>query len=63
VAGLRNGLYASKRKRGKYKAVDEGYWIFLKPNSLKKGSHKIPSFTSCETGVISLDVHHTLKVV
>ena len=49
--------------KGKYKAVGEGYWIFLKPNNLKKGTHEIPSFASCETGVLSLDVHHILRVV
>ncbi len=36
--------------KGKYKAVGEGYWIFLKPNSLRKESHQMPSFASFKTG-------------
>lgn len=48
--------------KGKYKAVGEGYWVFLKPNTLTKGNHEMPAFASCETGVLSLDVHHTLNV-
>lgn len=35
--------------KGKYKAVGEGYWVFLKPNSLTKGNHEMPAFASCET--------------
>lgn len=51
-------------KKGKYKkAVCEGYWVFLEPNTLTKGLHTIPSFASCATGVLSLNVRHTLNVV
>jgi len=49
--------------KGKYKAVGEGYWIFLKPNSLRKGSHQMPAFASCKTGELSLKVHHNIDII
>jgi len=49
--------------KGKYKAVGEGYWIFLKPNSLIKGSHQMPAFASCKTGELSLKVHHHIDII
>jgi len=54
---------SKKIVKGKYKAVGEGYWIFLKPNSLKNGNHEMPAFASCETGELSLNVHHTLNII
>src|SRR5215208_249667 len=46
--------------KGKYKAVSEGYWIFLKPNSLRKGKHRMLAFASCKTSELSLKVNHHL---
>ena len=49
--------------KGRYKkTVGEGYWIFLKPNTLSKGKHEIPAFASCKMQVLSLAVSHTLNV-
>jgi hypothetical protein len=49
--------------KGNYKAVGEGYWIFLKPNSLKKGNHQMSSFASCKTGELSLEVRQYIDII
>lgn len=49
--------------RGKYKAVAEGYWVFLKPNSLTKGLHHMPAYASCKKGELSLEVHQNMNIV
>ena len=49
--------------KGNYKAVVEGYWVFLKSNSLKKGSHQMPSFASCNTGKLSLEVRQYINII
>jgi hypothetical protein len=50
-------------KKGKYKAISDGYWLFLKPNSLEKGTHVIETFGSCQTGRLSLEIHHTIDII
>jgi hypothetical protein len=49
-------------KPGKYKALSDGYWLFLEPNELEKGSHKIETLGSCATGLIQLEIHHSLEI-
>jgi hypothetical protein len=49
--------------KGKYKAVCEGYWIFLKPNSLSSGTHEMPSYATCKKGELSLDVRQHLEII
>jgi hypothetical protein len=45
--------------KGKYKAVCDGWWLFTK---LEKGKHEIHSFASCASGVLALEVNHSLNV-
>ena len=49
-------------KKGKYNAVIDGYWLFIKPNTLTKRDYQINSFTSCKTGILSLNVNHNLTI-
>lgn len=49
-------------RKGKYKAIGDGYWIFLKPNELETGLHDIHTFASCESGTVKIDVHHKIEV-
>jgi hypothetical protein len=47
--------------KGKYNAVIDGYWLFLKPVvDIKKCT--INSFTTCKTGVLSLRVNHEIAL-
>jgi hypothetical protein len=48
--------------RGRYKALSEGYWIFIKPYALEKGTHRIHTFASCKSSMYTLDVDHTIKI-
>jgi hypothetical protein len=50
--------YVPKIVKGKYNAVIDGYWLLLKPDQ----DCKIHSFTSCKTGVLSLNVNHQIKI-
>jgi hypothetical protein len=43
-------LGGKKIRKGKYKVVADGYWLFLKPNSLDIGEHVIETFESCNSG-------------
>lgn len=58
-----NTGYSKLIKKGKYKAVAEGHWLFIKPNQLEKGEHEIHTFASCATGVVTLDVNHELNII
>lgn len=49
-------------KKGKYNAVIDGYWLFIKPSTLTKKRFQINSFTSCKTGILSLNVIHNITV-
>jgi len=50
-------------RKGKYKAVSDGWWLYLPPDSLDLGRHQLDTFASCAAGVISLRVKHTLQIV
>jgi hypothetical protein len=52
-----------KIKKGRYKAVTDGYWLFLKPGTLDVGEHTIETFGACRTERLSLSVCHHLTVV
>lgn len=45
--------------KGKYNAVIDGYWLFLKP-AVDIEKCTINSFTTCKTGVLSLRVNHEI---
>lgn len=49
-------------KPGEYKAVSDGYWLFLKTKGLEPGEHKIKTFGSCATGVFTSAMEHCLVV-
>jgi hypothetical protein len=49
-------------RKGKYKAIGDGYWIFIKPNELESGMHDIHTFAACESGTVTIDVHHNIEV-
>lgn len=52
-----------KVRKGKYKALADGYWIFVKPNQLEKGQHSLHTFASCATGVVTLDVRFNIEII
>lgn len=56
-------LGPKKVRKGRYKAVADGYWLFIKPNSLEYGEHKIDTFGSCDNGRLSLNVKHQFTIV
>ena len=45
------------------KMSTDGYWIFIKPESLEKGKHTINSFGSCRAGLIKIEIGYDLDVV
>jgi hypothetical protein len=49
-------------RKGKYNAVIDGYWLFIKPNTLTKKDYQINSFTSCKTGILSLNINHNITI-
>ena len=49
--------------KGKYRAVGDGYWIFLKPNVLEVGHHLLEAQAGCQTGVLTLNAEHLLEVI
>jgi hypothetical protein len=55
-------LGGKKIRKGKYKAVADGYWLFLRPNSLDIGNHVIETFGSCNSGRLSLDINHHITI-
>lgn len=55
-------LGPKKIPKGRYKAVSDGYWLFLQPNSLTTGDHVIEAFGSCQVGKLSLNVRHHLTI-
>lgn len=56
-------LGPKKVKKGRYKAVADGYWLFIKPNSLEYGEHKIDTFGSCDNGRLTLNVKHHFTII
>jgi len=54
--------YMPRIIKGKYNAVIDGYWLFIKPNSITKKKLQISAFTSCKTGILSLNVVHNITV-
>jgi hypothetical protein len=52
-----------KIRRGKYKVVTAGYWLFLRPNSLKPDELIIETFGSSNNGRLSLDIHHHFTII
>lgn len=55
-------LQLGKAEVGEYKALSDGYWLFLEPNVLKTGDHKIETFGCCATGVFTLAMQHHLII-
>jgi hypothetical protein len=49
-------------RKGKYKAIGNGYWLFIKPNELEKGIHNIHTIATCEAGIVNIDVYHELEI-
>lgn len=49
------------RKR-KYKAIGNGYWLFIKPNELEKGVHNIHTIATCEAGIVNIEIYHELEI-
>ncbi len=56
-------LGPKKVKKGRYKAVADGYWLFTKPNTLDYGEHRIDTFGSCDNGRLLLDVNHHFTII
>lgn len=54
-----NPELGKKIRKGKYKAVGEGYWVFEK---LESGNHRLESYASCKTRALSLAVEHQIKI-
>ncbi|HEX7178542.1 MAG TPA: hypothetical protein VF220_02380 [Nitrososphaeraceae archaeon] len=50
-------------RKGKYKAIGDGYWLFIKPNQFDKGIHTIDTFCSCASNIVRVNVHHTLNII
>lgn len=50
-------------QHGKYFALSDGYWLFIEPNTLSYGPHVIKTYGSCATGVLELQIHHTLHII
>lgn len=48
---------------GAYQAISDGYWLFIEPNTLKHGRHKIETFGSCATGLFELAMHHYISTI
>jgi hypothetical protein len=49
-----------KIRKGRYKAVGDGYWILL--SDLEPGLHKIHTHVACAQNIVRIDVHHNLAV-
>lgn len=48
---------------GRYFALSDGYWLFIEPNTLSYGPHIIKTYGSCATGVLELQIHHTIHII
>jgi hypothetical protein len=46
----------------KYTAISEGYWLFIKPYGLRKGTHTISSFSSCKVGKVQLPGEYQIEI-
>jgi hypothetical protein len=44
-------------------AFSDGFWLFLKPKALSKGSHRIKSFASCSSGQTQIPLEYDLTIV
>ncbi len=49
-------------RKGKYKAIGNGYWLFIKPNELEKGVHNIHTIATCEAGIVNIEIYHELEI-
>ena len=47
----------------KYTAISEGYWLFIKPYGLRKGTHTISSFCSCKVGKVQLPGEYQIEII
>jgi hypothetical protein len=54
-----SGMFKLDRK---YYAASEGYWLFLKPNSLEEGRHIINTFAVCSSGRTQFPQHWILDI-
>jgi hypothetical protein len=45
------------------KCASDGFWLFLKPNSLEKGRHLISTFGVCSSGQTRLAMDYEITVV
>lgn len=49
-------------RKGKYKAIGNGYWLFIKPNEFENGIHNIHTIATCEAGIVNIDIYHELEI-
>ena len=49
-------------RKGKYKAIGNGYWLFIKPNELEKGLHNVHTIATCESGIVNIDIYRELEI-
>lgn len=42
--------------------VTDGYWIFIKPESLEKGKHAIESYGHCRSGKVQIAISYELEI-
>ncbi len=49
-------------RKGKYKAIGNGYWFFIKPNELQKGLHNIHTNATCEADIVTIYIYHELEI-
>ena len=47
---------------GKNTVLAEGYWLFLKPNTLEKGLHDVRTFSSCKTGKVQIPQEYHVTI-
>jgi len=48
---------------GENVAISEGYWLFLKPDTLDKGLYHVNSFASCARGKVQIPQEYKLRIV
>jgi hypothetical protein len=63
------GRYAQRVKtdafllEGKKEMYSDGYWIFLKPNSLRKDEHELDSLNTCSSGRNRQNLFYRLNII
>jgi len=62
-AERRDEISGKTIRRGKYKVVSDGYWLFLGPHILDKGIHDIQLSCSCRTKALTLEAHHRIDII